>query len=36
MKEKHIFDTEEFKSLPWGKRIVIRLKVAFFEFISFL
>ena len=36
MKEKHVFDTEEFKALHWSKQIIIRLKVAFFEFISFL
>ena len=34
--EQHIFDTEEFKSLPWRKRFVIRLKVAFIEFISLM
>jgi|32_taG_2_1085360.scaffolds.fasta_scaffold05299_7 hypothetical protein len=36
MKEKHLFDTAEFKSLPWKKRIVVRLKVAFIEFISLM
>ena len=29
-----MFNTEEFKSLPWGKRMLIRLKVAFFESIQ--
>lgn len=29
-----MFNSEEFKSLPWCKRILIRLKVAFFESIQ--
>jgi hypothetical protein len=29
-----IFNTKEFKSLSWGKRLVIRLKVAFIQTIS--
>ena len=29
-----MFNTEEFKSLPWCKRIFIRLNVAFFESIQ--
>ena len=29
-----MFNSEEFKSLPWRKRILIRLKVAFFESIQ--
>lgn len=31
-----IFQTEEFKRLPWRKRFCIRLKVAFFGFIESL
>jgi len=31
-----IFDTTEFKALPWGKRFLIRLKVAFFTFNSYI
>jgi len=26
-----IFKTKEFKSLPWNKRFIVRLKVAFFQ-----
>jgi len=37
MKElEDIFLTKEFKSLPWKKRIIIRLKIAFFQTINFL
>lgn len=37
MRETHpILDSKEFKSLPWRKRIIVRLKVAFAEFISML
>jgi len=36
MKElEDIFLTEEFKSLPWRKRFIIRLKVAFFQTINY-
>ena len=31
-----IFETEEFKKLPWKKRFVIRLKVAFFGFLEMM
>ena len=37
MKElEDIFLTEEFKALPWKKRVWIRLKIAFFQTISML
>ena len=29
-----MFDTKEFKALPWLKRFWIRLQIAFFETIS--
>lgn len=31
---EEIFDAEEFKQLPWRKRFIIRIKVAFFETIK--
>lgn len=32
MKElEDIFDTKEFKSLPWKKRFIVRLKVALIQ-----
>jgi hypothetical protein len=35
MKElEDIFLTEEFKALPWKKRVGIRFKIAFFQTIS--
>ena len=35
MKElEDIFLTNEFKSLPWIKRIIIRLKVAIYQFLN--
>jgi hypothetical protein len=35
MKElEDIFLTEEFKALPWKKRVWIRFKIAFFQTIS--
>ena len=35
MKElEDIFKTKEFKSLPIGKRILIRLKIAFIQMIN--
>lgn len=35
MKElEDIFDTKEFKSLSWGQRLWIRLKVAFIQTIT--
>jgi hypothetical protein len=36
MKElEDIYKTKEFKSLPWRKRIIIRLKIAFFQTINY-
>jgi hypothetical protein len=29
-----IFETKEFKQLPWYKRVAIRFKIAFFETIG--
>ena len=35
MKElEDIYKTKEFKSLPWRKRIIIRLKVAIYQFLN--
>ena len=35
MKElEDIFLTKEFKSLPWRKRFIIKLKVAFHQFVN--
>lgn len=31
MNEYKIFDSKEFKSLPWYMRFFCRLKIAFFE-----
>lgn len=30
-----IFKTKEFKELSWNKRLLIRVKIAFFEFIKY-
>lgn len=34
MEPEDIFKTEEFKALPWKKRFLLRLKIAFFATIS--
>lgn len=30
-----IFKTKDFKELVWYKRLIIRVKIAFFEFIKY-